>query len=221
MTIMRTAVARLVSAGARREPNPRLLDAENVMTRSTFSLFLALGLANCTAAQFPAGDPDQRSTSAAPLRKPDVRYAPSPHSVVRAMLRLAGVSRTDVLYDLGSGDGRIPIAAAREFGARAVGIDIDPKLVARARQNAREAGVSKLVTFRNEDIFEADFGEASVVTLFLYPDVNLRLRPKLLAELRPGTRVVSHWHDMGDWKPDRMIEVEGRPLYLWTIPNAR
>ncbi len=187
------------------------------MNRSIVCLVLALAFANCTASSPPAGEIDQQSTSAARLRKPDVRYEPSPHSVVRAMLTLAGVSRNDVLYDLGSGDGRIPIAAARVYGARAVGIDIDPKLVARARKNAREAGVSGLVTFRNEDLFEADLSGASVVTLFLYPDVNLKLRPKLLAELRPGTRVVSHWHDMGDWKPDRTIEVEGRPLYLWTI----
>ncbi len=191
------------------------------MSRSIVCLLLALTFANCTPSQLPLGDADQQGTGAARLRKPDVRYAPSPHSVVRAMLTLAGVSRNDVLYDLGSGDGRIPIAAARVYGARAVGIDIDPKLVARARKNAREAGVSGLVTFRNEDLFEADLSAASVVTLFLYPDVNLKLRPKLLAELRPGTRVVSHWHDMGDWKPDRTIEVEGRPLYLWTIPNAR
>ncbi len=191
------------------------------MSRSIVCLLLALTLANCTPSQLPLGDADQQGTVAARLRKPDVRYEPSPHSVVRAMLTLAGVSRNDVLYDLGSGDGRIPIAAARVYGARAVGIDIDPKLVARARKNAREAGVSGLVTFRNEDLFEADLSGASVVTLFLYPDVNLKLRPKLLAELRPGTRVVSHWHDMGDWKPDRTIEVEGRPLYLWTIPNPR
>ncbi len=222
MNIMPVPVATLVSAGATREPNrPAVRRGGGLMRRSRLCLFLVLALTNCTPAQFPSGDAPQWKAGAAPLRKADVRYVPSPHSVVGAMLRLAGVSRNDVLYDLGSGDGRIPIAAAREFGARAVGIDIDPKLVARARQNAREAGVSGLVTFRNEDIFEADFREASVVTLFLYPDVNLKLRPKLLAELRPGTRVVSHWHDMGDWKPDRMIEVEGRPLYLWTIPGLR
>ena len=181
-------------------------------------LALSLTLAGCTAAPLPGGDQTQQASAGVRLRKPDVRYEPSPHSVVRAMLKLAEVGPSDVLYDLGSGDGRIPIAAAREFGARAVGIDIDPKLVARARRNAEQAGVSGRVSFRNEDLFEADFTEATVVTLFLYPDVNLKLRPKLLKELKPGTRIVSHWHDMEDWKPVRTIHIEGRPLYLWIMP---
>jgi ribosomal protein L11 methylase PrmA len=133
------------------------------------------------------------------------------------MLDLAQVKPGDVVYDLGSGDGRIPITAARDHGARSVGIDIDPKLVARARTNAAKVGVSERVTFINQDLFETDLSEATVVTLFLYPDVNLKLRPKLLAELRPGTRVVSHWHDMADWQPDRTIRVMDRPVYLWII----
>jgi SAM-dependent methyltransferase len=152
------------------------------------------------------------------LRPPDVRYEPSPPEVVRAMLELAGVTSRDVVYDLGCGDGRIVIAAAKEFGARGVGIDIDPQRIAESEENARKAGVAGRVRFRNEDLFEADISEATVVTLYLWPWVNLKLRPKLLRGLKPGTRVVSHWHDMGDWKPDKEIEVSGRKIYLWRIP---
>ena len=185
--------------------------------RATATAALLAVMTNCTPAQFGAGDAVEPSASARPLRKPDVRYAPSPPPVVQSMLQLAGVTEKDVVYDLGSGDGRIPIAAARDYGARAVGIDIDPKLVALANENARKAGVAERVSFRNEDLFEADITEATVVTLFLYPDVNLKLRPKLQNELRPGTRVISHWHDMGDWTPDRSVQLMGRSLYLWTI----
>ncbi|MCS7314338.1 MAG: class I SAM-dependent methyltransferase [Bryobacterales bacterium] len=154
-----------------------------------------------------------------PLRPPDVRYEPSPPEVVRAMLELAEVTPRDVVYDLGCGDGRIVIAAAKEFGARGVGIDIDPARIAESEQNARRAGVSGRVRFRNEDLFEADIREATVVTLYLWPWVNLKLRPKLLRELKPGTRVVSHCHDMGDWRPERQIEVNGHRIYLWRIPE--
>jgi SAM-dependent methyltransferase len=178
----------------------------------------ALALSGCggDGAAGEARRPEGAATGA--LRAPDVRYEPSPRKVVRAMLDLAQVGANDVVYDLGSGDGRIPIAAARDFGARAVGIDIDPELVARARENARKAGVADKVSFRNEDLFEADFSSATVVTLFLYPDVNLKLRPKLLQSLRPGTRVVSHYHDMGEWRPQKEIRVSGRRIYLWIIP---
>jgi SAM-dependent methyltransferase len=165
--------------------------------------------------------PDGASRPAAatqPLREPDVRYVPSPHRVVRAMLRLAKVRPGDVVYDLGSGDGRIPIAAARDFGARGVGIDIDPARIAEAKANALRAGVADRVVFRNEDLFEADFRDASVVTLFLQRHLNLRLRPRLLAELAPGTRIVSYWHDMGDWKPERRERAGDAYLYLWTVP---
>jgi len=181
---------------------------------------IVLVLAGCSEARAPVANGEAAGPAAARLRAPDVRYEPSPHSVVRAMLEMAQVTGSDVVYDLGSGDGRLPIAAVRDFGAqRAVGIDIDPRLVARSRENALKAGVQDRVTFRNEDIFTADFSEATVVTLFLYPDVNMKLRPKLLATLRPGTRVVSHWHDMQDWRPNRVIQVERRPLYLWVIPE--
>jgi len=147
----------------------------------------------------------------------DVPYVPTRQVVVDEMLRLAGVGPGDFLIDLGSGDGRIVITAAREFGIRALGLDIDPQRVAEARDNAVKAGVADRVEFRQENIFDADFSRASVVTLYLLPAVNLRLRPKLLDELRPGTRVVSHDFHMDDWEPDRTLVV-GKTLYLWTIP---
>ena len=154
----------------------------------------------------------------APKRTPDIHWEPSEDPVVTAMLKLAGTKKSDVVYDLGCGDGRIVIAAAREFGARGVGIDIDPQRIDESNANARKAGVTKMVTFREEDLFEANISDANVVTLFLWPSVNMKLRPKLLKELKPGTRVVSHSHDMGDWEADKREVVEGARLLLWTIP---
>jgi SAM-dependent methyltransferase len=164
----------------------------------------------------PAGP---AAAEGAPARKPDVHYEPSPPEVVREMLSLAGVGPGDVVYDLGCGDGRLVIEAAK-LGARGVGVDIDPARVAEARANARAAGVEDRVEIREGDLFETDVGPASVVMLFLWPELNLRLRPRLLRELRPGARVVSHWHDMGDWRPDRTVRILNRNLYLWTIPAA-
>jgi ribosomal protein L11 methylase PrmA len=126
-----------------------------------------------------------------------------------------------VLYDLGSGDGRIAVTAAKKFGIRAVGIDIDPDRIREAKENAKKAGVEKLVRFRNEDLFKADFREATVVTLYLLPDLNVKLRPRLWAELKPGTRVVSHQFDMADWKPEKTVELNGRTIYFWTIPAPK
>jgi len=156
--------------------------------------------------------------TAAAAREPDVIYVPTPQELVEDMLRLADVKRGDVLYDLGSGDGRIPVTAAKKYGIRAVGIDIDPERIREAHANAKRKGVSKLVTFRQQDLFAADFREATVVTLYLLPDLNLKLRPRLLKQLRPGTRVVSHQFDMGDWKPDKTLEANGRTVYFWVIP---
>jgi SAM-dependent methyltransferase len=158
------------------------------------------------------------------LRKPDVIYYPTPNETVVEMLNLANIKPGDVLYDLGSGDGRIPIMAAKLHGIRAVGIEIDPKLISVAKEAARQAGVSKLVQFRNEDMFRANISEASVVTLYLSDKLNLLLRPKLWRELRPGTRVISHDFVMGDWKPERSVRVPWetnlfRTIYLWTIPH--
>ncbi len=166
------------------------------------------------------------STSAfaqAPARTqaPDVIYVPTPYEVVDQMLKLAGVKKGDVLYDLGSGDGRIPVTAAKKFGIRAVGIDIDPQRIEEAKENARKNGVSKLVEFRNEDLFRTKFAEATVVTLYLLPDLNVKLRPRLMAELKPGTRIVSHQFDMANWKPEKRLESNGRTVYFWTIPAKK
>lgn len=148
-----------------------------------------------------------------------VPYVTTPPAVVDAMLSMAGVTNTDVVYDLGSGDGRIPIRAAKEFGARGVGIEIKPELVQKARARARADGVEDRVEFRRQDLFEADIGEATVVTLYLLPHVNRKLRPKLFRGLEPGTWVVSHGFDMGAWTPISTREVQGRRLYLWRIPE--
>ena len=157
-----------------------------------------------------------------PLDKdPEVPYVPTHELVVAEMLKVAKVGKNDVLYDLGSGDGRIPITAAKKFGTRGVGVDIDPARITEARANAVKAGVADKVKFMQQDLFETDIKEATVVTLYLLPDVNLRLRPKLLADLKPGTRVVSHNYDMGDWKPLQTITVkvpEEHTIYYWVVP---
>ncbi|MGI8705501.1 MAG: SAM-dependent methyltransferase [Sphingomicrobium sp.] len=154
-------------------------------------------------------------------KTPDVVYVPTPQPVVDAMLKLAKVQKGDVLYDLGSGDGRIPVTAAREYGVRAVGIDIDPDRVAEAKANVEKAGVGELVTIREGDLFEADFSDASVVTLYLLDRLNEKLRPKLLAELKPGSRIVSHAFRMGDWEPEAEQNIDGSMIYLWTVPERK
>ncbi len=158
-----------------------------------------------------------------PARRPDVIYYPTPAETVTEMLRLANIKQGDVLYDLGSGDGRIPIAAAQLYGIRAIGIEIDPQMVEVARQRAQEANVSSLVSFRQEDLFRTKISEASIVTLYLSNRINLLLRPKLLRELRPGTRIISHDFHMGDWESEQKVKVpwQGtlyRTIYVWTVP---
>ena len=154
----------------------------------------------------------------APLRSPDVIFVPTPQEVVDAMLKLAKVSANDVVYDLGSGDGRIPITAARTYGARGVGIDIDPQRIKEATENLKTSGMGDKVRFLNQDLFTTSISEATVVTLYLLPSLNLKVMPKLNAELKPGTRVVSHAFDMGDIKPQQTQNVNGRTIYLWTVP---
>jgi phospholipid N-methyltransferase len=155
-----------------------------------------------------------------PEQLSDVPYVPTPQTVVDRMLQIANVTSNDVVYDLGSGDGRIPITAVQQFNAqRAVGIDINPERISEANQNAQQANVTDRVEFRQQDLFDTDLSDASVVTLYLLPDVNLRLRPKLLSELKPGTRIVSHAFDMGDWQPEQVEEVEGSTIYYWTVPE--
>jgi len=151
-------------------------------------------------------------------RTPDVVYVPTPQPVVDAMLKMANVTGQDIVYDLGCGDGRIPITAAQRFGAKGVGIDIDPVRIAEANENAKAAGVTDKVTFLNQDLFTSNFSEATVVTLYLLPSLNVKLMPKLQAELKPGTRIVSHAFDMGsEWPPEKTEQVEGKTIYYWTI----
>jgi len=154
-----------------------------------------------------------------PTRTPDVIFVPTPIEVVEGMLAVARVTKDDRLYDLGSGDGRIVIAAAKRFGTHGIGIDIDPKRIEESRKNADTAGVTRLVEFRQADLFETDLRGATVVTLYLLPTLNVKLRPKLFAELRPGSRVVSHSFDMGDWQADSALTVGGRMVYYWVMPS--
>jgi SAM-dependent methyltransferase len=174
------------------------------------------------------------SLAAAQDNRPEVPYVPTIDKGVEIMLKLADVKRTDVVYDLGCGDGRIVIAAARIYGAHGVGIDINPQRIQEAKENAKHAGVENLVRFDVDDLFKADIHQANVVTLFLLQKVNLRLRPKLLSELKPGTRIVSNTFDMGDWKPDKKEILNGQSsdfglgiasvfshqFFLWIIPNG-
>nr|PZN70189.1 MAG: SAM-dependent methyltransferase [Pseudomonadota bacterium] len=149
----------------------------------------------------------------------DVPYVTTRPETIALMLEMAGVGPDDHVIDLGTGDGRILIAAARDRGARGLGVDIDPVMIRRAQANARRAGVADRVSFEVRDLFETPLGEADVVTMYLLPQVNLRLRPRLLAELKPGSRVVSHAWDMGDWEPDEVRRAGGAVVYLWRIPD--
>jgi precorrin-6B methylase 2 len=176
------------------------------MTSSVRALISGLGMILWSA----------QAISQQPGRAPDTIYLPTPDQVVTAMLRMANVGRGDVVYDLGSGDGRIVIAAVKEFGAaRGVGVELDATRVLEANENARRAGVRDRVEFRQQDLFETDLRPATVVTLYLGAGMNLRLRPKLLAELGAGSRIVSHAFDMGDWLPLDTRTVNGRPVFLW------
>lgn len=168
------------------------------------------------ALAFPAA----AQQSQAPTREPDVIFVPTPQDVVDGMLKLAGVGPKDVVYDLGCGDGRTVVTAVKKFGAaRAVGVDIDPERIAESNATAKEAGVTDKVKFILGDLFEADIKEATVVTLYLLTSLNQKLRPKLWRDLKPGTRIVSHAFDMGDWQPEKTEDVDGRKIYFWTIPK--
>lgn len=205
------------------------------LQKSIAFLVVSLGLlstgcnqTNTVASPSPSPSPvAQASPSPSPspaLRAPDVVYVPTPTAVVERMLTIANVNSNDVLYDLGSGDGRIPIMAAQKYRVRrAIGIDINPERIQEANANAQQAGVTDRVQFLNQDLFESNFSDATVVTLYLLPALNIKLRPQLFAQLKPGTRIVSHDFDMGDWKPDRKeeINVNGRVhrVYFWTVPK--
>jgi SAM-dependent methyltransferase len=160
-----------------------------------------------------------------PTGSPGILFVATPEQVGLEMLKVAGITRDDVVYDLGSGDGRLVIAAVREFGARGVGVEIDAKLVQDSRESALKAGVADRTRFLWQDIFQADIAPATIVALYLSPELNLELRPKLLRELRPGTRIVSHDFDMSDWRPDRTLRVQGPTrehlIHLWVVPAGR
>lgn len=161
------------------------------------------------------------ATATATPPRLDVPYVPTPQEVVDKMLDLAKVGKNDVLYDLGCGDGRIVVTAAKERGARGTGIDLDPTRIAEARENAKKAGVSERASFRVGDLFKTDVSSATVVTLYLLPTVNAKLRPQLWKQLKVGTRVVSHAFDMGsEWPAEKTVEVDGRTIYYWTITEA-
>ncbi|MFO7277952.1 MAG: methyltransferase domain-containing protein [Pseudomonadota bacterium] len=179
---------------------------------AALALVASIGLSTSPAVLAQAAEPARKM--------PEVPFVPSPDEVVNKMLDVARVGKNDVVYDLGSGDGRIVIAAAKR-GARAVGVDIDPERIKESTANAKEAGVEDRVRFLNQDLFDTDLSEATVVTLYLLPRVNLRLRPKLLRELKPGARIVSHSFDMGEWEADREEKVEGRTVYLWIVPKDK
>jgi len=201
------------------------------MTFRLFTTCLLVGMGVCglatsctqltnTAAQSPSqSNTSTNQAQEAPARKPDVIYVPTPTEVVEEMLQLAQVKATDRVYDLGSGDGRIVITAAQKYGARGTGIDIDPLRIQEANENAKKAEVTDLVDFRQQDLFQTDFSDATVVTLYLLPRLNVQLRPKLLRELKPGTRIVSHQFDMGEWKPEKVVKVGDRTVYFWTVPE--
>ena len=157
--------------------------------------------------------------SVSPGIRRDVIYVPTPQPVVEAMLQVAAVTKNDVVYDLGCGDGRSPVTAAVKYGAKGVCIDIDPERIAEANANVTKSKVGNLVTVVQGDLFEQDLSPATVITLYLLPSLNVKLMPKLMKELKPGTRIVSHAFDMGDWKPEKELDVEGRKVYFWTIPK--
>ncbi len=182
------------------------------MRRRQFLQTLATaGAAGLTGAALPVW-------SQSTLRAPDVIFVPTEFQVVTQMLKLAEVTRNDIVYDLGCGDGRFVVTAARQFGARGVGIDIDPDRISEARELAQRTGADDRVRFVEGDLFEADISEATVVTLYLLTRLNLKLRPKLQKELRPGTRIVSHAFDMGDWKPEKTESVVSSVIHLWRVP---
>jgi precorrin-6B methylase 2 len=197
-----------------------IMEARMKRLLSSFSVVAALALIPSSTLTQQAAQGAQATQEKPELRSPDVIFVPTPPEVVAAMLKVAKVGPGDVVYDLGSGDGRIPIAAVKDFGAaRATGIDIDPQRIKEAEANLKEAGVGDRVRFLNQDLFQTDISEATVVTLYLLPSLNLKLLPKLKAELKPGTRIVSHAFDMGDWTPEQTLDVNGRRVYYWTIPK--
>jgi len=203
------------------------LHGSNALTLVALVLVLALGAAAQAGAPATGsqGATEKKQEDKSKLRSPDVIFVPTQEVVVDEMLKMAGVGKNDIVYDLGCGDGRLVITAAKKYGARGVGIDIDPERIKESRANAKKAGVTKLVEFRNADLFESDFSEATVVTLYLLSSLNEKLKPVLLKQLKPGTRIVSHDFAMGDWKPEQQKSVKAtdreHTVYLWTVPEDK
>jgi SAM-dependent methyltransferase len=189
------------------------------LTEHRLFALAAASLVLVTPFDVVAIEPSFAPTQALTGESLDVPYVPTPQSVVNKMLDIAKVNDKDYLIDLGSGDGRILIAAAKRFGAKGMGVDIDAARIQEAKTNAINARVEDKVEFRKQDLFETDLRKATVLTMYLLPRVNLQLRPRILNELKPGTRVVSHNFDMGDWQPDQKIKVDGRTIYLWIVPE--
>jgi cyclopropane fatty-acyl-phospholipid synthase-like methyltransferase len=182
-------------------------------------VLLAAALARALSGEPPDAWVAAPEARQAPARPPDIYFVPTSHAVADAMLSLARVTPADVVYDLGSGDGRLVILAAQKYGARGVGVEIDPRLVDLSRMVAHEGGVADRVRFVEGDLFTADITEATVVTLYLSPNMNRRLAPRLRRELKPGARVVSHQFPIPGWRPDRVVRADdGTDLYVWTIP---
>jgi ribosomal protein L11 methylase PrmA len=180
---------------------------------------LAIGLTALSPSGGQTQQLQQSTDGGSQLRSPDVVYVPTPYEAVDAMLKVAKVGKSDIVFDLGSGDGRIPIMAVQKYHAqRAVGIDINPVRIKEAEANLKAANLGDRVRFLNEDLFEAKISDATVVTLYLLPSLNLKLLPKLLNDLKPGTRIVSHAFDMGSWKPEQTLKADGSTIYFWTIP---
>ncbi len=184
----------------------------SALSGALFALTAWVAFATPSFAETPA-------VSTEPTKGLDVPYVPTPQPVVDKMLEMADVKKDDYVIDLGSGDGRIPVTAAQKYGAKAMGVDLDPQRVQEANENAKKARVTDLVEFKQGDLFETDFSKATVLTMYLLPTINMQLRPRILSELKPGTRVVSHSFDMGDWKPDRTEKVDGRTIHFWVVPD--
>lgn len=216
--MLMSRVTRWIAAGV--ACVPILAGSASLTSSASPSIALAAADLPPQAAGAVPGVAQATAQTAAPTKRPDVIYVPTQPEVVDAMLKLAKVSKGDVVYDLGCGDGRIVVAAARDYGATGIGIDIDPVRIAEATANVKQNKVEGKVKILQQDLFETDFSKANVVTLYLLQTLNEKLKPKLLKELKPGSRVVSHAFSMGsDWPPEQTVEVGGTTIYLWTIPN--
>ena len=209
----RAAFPRSLASAAAAYPSPSIKRSVANLQNMSQSNFIRLIFFSVLYSSIPLAWPQEVQ-----IRTP---YVATPPNIVNAMLKLAGVRKNDVVYDLGCGDGRIVIAAAKEYGARGVGIDINPQRIDEANQNAKREHVANLVNFHTGDVFESDVRQASIVALYMLPDVNVKLRPKLQDQLKPGSRIVTHGFAMGDWQPTKVEEVDDEKIYLWVLPPGK